>query len=358
MADELEQIRQQIDTLDKKLYELIKQRGELAIDVAKIKQQDANAQYYRPERESQVLRNIMNNNDSVLSDRAMAQIFRDIMTACLALQKQLTIAYLGPEGTFCQMATEQHFGKAIESKAAESIDSVFHLVESGKAHYGVVPIENSSEGMVHLTLDSFFNTNLQIVGEIHLPIHHHFMRQSKAKDKVTTILSHQQSLAQCRLWLAKHYPDVELREVSSNSVAALRAAADPTLAAISTELAAELYQLNIENHNIEDHRLNTTRFIILGKQCPAPSGKDKTSLLISSPHKPGSLFDLLQPFKQLGINMTMIESRPFKQRNWSYVFFVDIEGHQDDKIIKQALEKLSSMAVMMTVLGSYPTSIT
>ena len=357
IEQELAKVRTQIDCIDKQVYALIKQRGELAAEVAKIKQKNPHALYYRPEREAQILRKIMAENDSLLSDRAMAQIFRDIMTACLALQKNLTIAYLGPQGTFCQMATEQHFGKAIVSQAVPSIDDVFQLVESKQVHYGVVPVENSSEGMVNITLDSFLNSSVQIIGEIELRINHQFMRHKNAPEEVTKIFSHQQSFAQCHSWLKRHYANVELVEVSSNSEAALKASQDPLTAAISSELSAELYELNILQHNIEDHRLNSTRFIILGQQSPPPSGNDKTSLVISTPHKPGSLLSLLQPFENNAINMTMIESRPYRQRNWSYLFFIDIEGHQQDESVKKALSELAQMSVMMTILGSYPKAI-
>ncbi|MDI9818138.1 MULTISPECIES: prephenate dehydratase [unclassified Legionella] len=354
--EKLGRIRAQIDKIDKEFFNLLRQRAALATEIAKIKQQQQTPVYYRPEREAQILRTIVANNDSLLPDREVARIFRDIMTACLALQQPLSIAYLGPEGTFTQQAVAKHFGESVNLVSELSIPQVFRQVESGNVHYGVVPIENSSEGMVNVTLDNLLNSEIQICGEISLRIRHHLARIAPEKP-LSVIYAHQQTLSQCQYWLAMHYPKVELKEVTSNGLAAQLASMNPESAAICGDKAVEIYKLQKSYQHIEDHPNNTTRFIILGKQLPAPSGNDKTSLIISTPHQPGSLLQLLAPFEKHQINMTLIESRPYRHRNWSYLFFIDIEGHQSEPHIQAALNELTSMSVMMTLLGSYPQSM-
>lgn len=353
MTDKLAQIRIEIDKIDQQILALIRDRAALAVEVAKIKQQQQNPVYYRPEREAQILRSIVANNNSLLPDHEVARIFRDIMTACLALQQPLSIAYLGPEGTFSQQAVEKHFGESVNMVPQASIAEVFKQVENGNANYGVVPIENSTEGMVNITLDNLITSDVQICGEISLRIHHHFSRLDPEKP-LKIVYAHQQTLAQCQRWLSTRYPQVTLKEVASNGLAAQLAAQEPESAAICSDKAAEIYQLQKLHQHIEDYANNTTRFIILGKQLPTPSGHDKTSLIISTPHEPGSLLHLLAPFAKYNINMTLIESRPYRHRNWSYLFFIDFEGHQTEPHIKAALDDLSSMSVMMTLLGSYP----
>ncbi|WED42121.1 prephenate dehydratase [Legionella cardiaca] len=354
--DKLANIRNQIDKIDKQFFNLLRERAVLAAEVAKIKQQQQSPVYYRPEREAQILRSIIANNNSLLPDSEVARIFRDIMTACLALQQPLSIAYLGPEGTFTQQAVEKHFGESINMVSELSIKEVFKQVESGNVHYGVVPIENSTEGMINTTLDNLINSEVQICGEINLRIRHHLARIAP-DETLEVIYAHQQTLAQCQHWLAVHYPHIILKEVSSNGQAAKLAAQDPKSAAICGDKAVEIYKLHKSHQHIEDYPNNTTRFIILGKQLPAPSGYDKTSLVISTPHEPGSLIQLLSPFDTYKINMTSIESRPYRHRNWSYLFFIDFEGHQSDPHIQAALNELASKSVMMTLLGSYPQAI-
>ncbi|ASQ46625.1 prephenate dehydratase [Legionella clemsonensis] len=346
-------IRNQIDAIDKKFFNLLRERANLASEVAKIKQEQHSPIYYRPEREAQILRSITANNDSLLPDSEVARIFRDIMSACLALQQPLTIAYLGPEGTFTQQAVEKHFSESVTLVPELSITEVFKQVESGNVHYGVVPIENSTEGMVNLTLDNLINSDVQICGEISLRIRHHLARINP-EESLEVIYAHQQALAQCQHWLAVHYPQVALKEVASNGLAAQLASQEPKSAAICGEKAVEIYKLHKSHQHIEDYPNNTTRFIILGKQLPAVSGYDKTSLVISTPHKPGSLTQLLSPFEKYKINMTSIASRPYRHRNWSYLFFIDFEGHQAEPHIQHALNELASKSVMMTLLGSYP----
>lgn len=356
---QLNEIRQKIDGIDKNIYQLLKDRAKTAVEIANIKKssEHESAVYYRPEREAQILRSIMENNDSLLSDRAVAQVFRDIMTACLALQKKLNVAFLGPVGTFSQMATETHFGKAIHSMPVDSIERVFREVDAGNADYGVVPIENSTEGVVIPTLDVFTSSGLNICGEIEIPIHQNLMRAPNDFSPLRKIYSHQQSLGQCRKWLQEQFPDAEIVAVASNALAAQLASKEIGSAAIGATLAAELYELDIITYNIEDNPQNTTRFLIIGKQIPAPSGNDKTALLIPTPHVPGSLYNLLKPFADRGINLTMLASRPYHHRNWSYMFFMDLIGHRDDENIKAALADLANMSVMVTVLGSYPRAV-
>ncbi|CDZ77035.1 P-protein [Legionella massiliensis] len=353
MTEELQKIRIEIDKIDKQLFSLIRDRAKLAAEVAKIKEKQHSPVYYRPEREAQILRSIVKNNDSLLPDREVARIFRDIMSACLALQQPLSIAYLGPEGTFTQVAVQKHFGESVNLVPELSITEVFKQVENSNVHYGVVPIENSTAGMVTNTLDNLINSNVQICGEITLRIHHHLARQAP-EQPLTKIYAHQQALAQCQHWLSVHYPKASLHEVASNGVAAQLAVKDPNSAAICGDHAVEIYNLCKSHENIEDFPNNTTRFIILGKQLPEPSGCDKTSLIISTPHEPGSLVQLLAPFEKYKINMTLIESRPYRHRNWSYLFFIDFEGHQSESHIQAALDELTAMSVMMTLLGSYP----
>ncbi|KTD23599.1 P-protein [Legionella lansingensis] len=354
--DKLASIRTKIDKLDKDIFNLVRERAALAAQIAKIKQQQHTPIYYRPEREAQILRSIVANNDSLLPDREVARIFRDIMTACLALQQPLSIAYLGPEGTFTQQAVEKHFGESVNLVPELSITEVFKQVESGNVHYGVVPIENSTEGMVNITLDNLVTSDVQICGEIALRIHHHLARIAPSQP-LKVIYAHQQTLSQCRHWLGVHYHNVELKEVASNGLAAQLAAQDPESAAICGNKAIEIYKLQKSHQHIEDYPNNTTRFIILGKQLPGPSGCDKTSIVISTPHEPGSLIQLLSPFEKYKINMTLIESRPYRHRNWSYLFFIDFEGHQSEPQIQAALNELASRSVMMTLLGSYPQSM-
>lgn len=354
---DLNEIRQKIDALDKQIYQLISQRGLIAKQVGEVKRQEDNPIFYRPEREAQVLRRMMKENDSVLDDQSVAQIFRDIMTACLAVQKPVTIAFLGPEGTFSQQATEKHFGQAVKKLAMPTITRVFREVTAGNAHYGVVPIENSTNGIVNLTLDALTESSLLICGEIEIPIHQHLLCTHTDLSKIKKIYSHEQSLAQCRVWLDEHMPDIQRIAVSSNGEAAKLAEQDETAAAIAGEIAARTYQLKNLVQNIENNPLNTTRFLIIGKQKTAASGEDKTSLLITTPHTPGTLIELIKPFANNNINLTLIESRPYQQRNWSYLFFIDIEGHQDDPAVAKALAELSSKPIMTTILGSYPRAL-
>ena len=354
----LTELRNRIDEIDSRLLELINERARMAQQIAQVKgQSENNGSYYRPEREAQILRKIIEQNGGPLSEEEMARLFREIMSACLAMEQVLTIAYLGPEGTFTQTAVFKHFGHSVKTSAHGSIDQVFREVESGTCHYGVVPIENSIEGVVNHTLDMLINSPLQICGEVELRIHHHLLTKAKKLDQIKQVYSHQQSLAQCRTWLDTHLLDAERIAVFSNGEAARLVCHKNHAAAIAGETAAEYYDLPLLYRNIEDHPDNTTRFLVLGRHGTTTSGKDKTSILFSAPNKPGALHEMLACFAEHNVSMTRIESRPSRLGMWDYVFFVDVEGHaQDDRVIN-ALKKLESSASMVKVLGSYPVAV-
>ncbi|HHI93943.1 MAG TPA: prephenate dehydratase [Gammaproteobacteria bacterium] len=358
MTTKLDTIRQKIDVLDKKLQDLISERARLAQEVAQVKQaQGDNAVYYRPEREAAVLREVLARNEGPLSGEDMARLFREIMSACLALEQPLKIAFLGPEGTFTQAAALKHFGHSVHTVPMTAIDEVFREVESGAVNYGVVPVENSTEGVINHTLDMFMQSSLIICGEVELRVHHHLLGKNQDRSKLQRIYSHQQSLAQCREWLDVHLSGVERVSVSSNAKAAQRAASEKQTAAIASDIAADIYGLEILEANIEDNPDNTTRFLIIGRQMVSPSGDDKTSLLVSTPNKPGALHQLLKPFADNAISMSRIESRPSRLANWEYVFFIDISGHVDDEKVKRCLDTLCEKTAMLKVLGSYPRAV-
>ena len=356
--DELARIRDRIDDIDRQIHRLLNQRAEAAQQVATIKlASDRDAVFYRPEREAQILRAVKARNAGPLSDEVVARLFREIMSECLALEMPLRIGYLGPEGTFTEAAALKQFGHAVTSVPMPAISDVFQEVENGGCQYGVVPVENSSEGVVSHTLDRFLNSPLQICGEVTLRIHHNLLGLGGGLDGIDTVYSHQQSLAQCRGWLDRHLPRAERIAVASNAEAARLAAAADTTAAIAGAMAAERYGLGVLVPNIEDEPDNTTRFLVIGQQGAAPSGDDKTSLLLSTRNEAGGLYQLLEPFAEHGISMTRIESRPSRRGNWDYVFFVDINGHRDDPGVAVALAELKRKAGMYKVLGSYPKAV-
>jgi len=368
MADnrDLEQVRADIDAIDRDLQALINRRAECAQRVAEIKMAALAAArergepvgepvFYRPEREAQVLENIVSRNTGPLDGASMAYIFREIMSACLALEKPLQIAYLGPEGTFTQAATIKHFGHAAICVPQTTIDAVFAQVESGECDYGVVPVENSTEGMVSHTLDNFMDSSLKISGEVELRIALHLLvAPGTAEGSITRICAHQQALAQCRNWLDKHWPRVEREAVSSNGEAARLAAKTPGVAAVAGDMAAELYQLDKLATHIEDYAENTTRFLIIGREEVPPSGRDKTSIIVSSRNKPGALFSLLEPFRRGNVSLTRIDTRPSRTEKWAYVFFIEFEGHLEDKTIAAIMGELEEQSIMLKPLGSYP----
>lgn len=349
----LEAIRREIDELDSQLLALVNRRADLAKKVAEVKNDAGSARYYRPEREAEVLRSLVEGNDGPLPGEHIARIFQEIVSACRALQKPLAVAYLGPEGTFSEGAALKHFGHAIDSRPVDSIADVFRQVESGGGDYGVVPIENSTEGVVGQTLDMFVSSELSICGEVELRIHHCLMAGQGSLADVAKIYSHQQSFAQCRRWLAANLPQAEREAVSSNAEAARRAA-ESGCAAIAGEGAADDYRLRVLASNIEDEPGNTTRFVVIGRQVAGATGRDKTSVLFSSKDRPGALYELLQSFKKRDINMTRIESRPSRRGNWSYLFYVDFDGHVADANVGAALAELRELAPFFKSLGSYP----
>ncbi len=354
----LESLRVEIDALDKQLIELISQRAQLAQQVADVKNASAEpARFYRPEREAQILRKVIEENQGPLSEEEMARLFREIMSACLALEQPLDIAYLGPEGTFTQSAALKHFGHSVNTSAFGSIDQVFREVESGASDYGVVPVENSIEGVVNHTLDMLNHSSLMIIGEVELRIHHHLLSKETDTESIMTVYAHQQALAQCRAWLDTNLSKAERISVSSNAEAARIVSDKDQVAAIASESAGELYQLNILESNIENHPDNTTRFLVIGKEMCRPCGNDKTSLIFSTPNKPGALHKMLSCFADNGVSMTRIESRPSRKEMWDYVFFVDVEGHAEDEPVKQALHELQTHAAMVKLLGSYPRAV-
>ncbi len=353
----LEALRARIDALDEKIQDLLNRRARLAQAIAKLKENDAHASFYRPEREAEVLRRVLARNRGPLPDEEVARLFREIMSACLALESRLRVAFLGPEGTFTQEAAYKHFGHSVDAVPLAAIDEVFREVEAGGAEFGVVPIENSTEGVVNHTLDMFVNSPLKICGEVELRVHHHLLGRDGDPKAARRVVSHQQSLAQCREWLDAHLPGLERVSVASNAEAARLAAADPTTLAVAGASAAERYGLKVLAANIEDNPDNTTRFLVIGRLETAPSGQDKTSLLVSGRNRPGSLYRLLAPFARHGINMTRIESRPSRRSRWEYVFFIDIEGHVKEARVKRALAALEREASFVKWLGSYPKAV-
>lgn len=353
----LRELRAKIDTLDERIQALLAQRARHAQAIAKSKRRNGDKSFYRPERESDVLRRVLGRNQGPLSDEDLARVFREIMSACLALESRLRIAFLGPAGTFTQEAALKHFGHGVETAPLGAIDEVFREVESGNAHFGVVPVENSTEGVITHTLDMFLSSSLKICGEVVLRVHHHLLGRALDTAGAQRVVSHQQSLAQCREWLDGNLPNVERVAVSSNAEAARRAAVEAGTLAIAGASAAKIYELNVVSANIEDRPDNTTRFLVIGNLETASTGTDRTSLLVSGKNRPGALHKLLTPLARRGVNMTRIESRPSRRSNWEYVFFIDIEGHVRDRKVARVLAVLEREAAFYKCLGSYPKAV-
>ena len=354
----LEAIRARIDQLDSQLVELLSRRAATVAEIAHIKRTGGGSDnFYRPEREARILRRVMEMNPGPLTDEELARLFREIISACLALEQDVNIAYLGPEGTFTHDAALKHFGHSARTTALAGIDQVFREVESGHCHFGVVPVENSIEGVVNHTLDLLMNSTLQICGEVELRIHQHLMSRAADLSGIRRVYSHQQSLAQCRAWLNGNLPGAERVPVNSNSEAARMAAAEEGAAALAGAAAAEFHALPILERNIEDAPDNTTRFLVLGRESAAASGRDKTSLLFTTPNRPGALFTMLKCFAEQGVSLSRIESRPSRRGMWDYVFFVDLEGHAEDAPVAAALAALQREAPMVRILGSYPSGV-
>jgi chorismate mutase / prephenate dehydratase len=357
---DLEAVRARIDAVDAQIHRCLNERARLAQQVGMSKAAGGRAvDFYRPEREAQVLRAARARNAGPLRDAEVLRLFREIMSACLAQQEPLKVAFLGPEGTFTQTAVLNHFGHSVRALPLASIDEVFHEVEAGNADFGVVPIENSTEGTVNHTLDRFLTSPLKICGEVELRIRQHLMGTMNALSRIARVCSHPQSLAQCREWLDEHLPGVEQVPVSSNAEGARRARDELGTAAIAGDTAAEVYGLKMLAAEIEDRADNTTRFLVLGRKLFSPSGEDRTTLLVSVLHTdaPGALYRLLEPLAKHRVSLTRIESRPSRRRKWDYVFFIDFEGHAEDRHIAAALAALRKRTSLCRILGSYPRAV-
>ncbi|CAB9544129.1 Chorismate mutase I (EC 5.4.99.5) / Prephenate dehydratase (EC 4.2.1.51) [uncultured Gammaproteobacteria bacterium] len=354
MSKTLNELRVEIDALDRQIQSLIGKRAELASAVAEVKN-TANDKggFYRPEREAQVLRAIIERNDNLLKSTDMAHIFREIMSACLALEQKIKVAYLGPKGTYTQEAALKHFGHAVSTLDCGSIDEIFHEVEKGNANYGVVPIENSSNGVIGATVEMLYSQNLKVCGEVEISVHHQLMMTDQSQE-IKVIYAHQQALDQCRRWLNDNYPNAELQAVASNAFAANFVKNESNAAAIASEAALGLYDLDRVAKNIEDKIGNTTRFLVLGKEEVPASGKDKTSILIVAKHEAGALLDLLSPFKSQNINILQLAHHPIPNAKWEYMFLIDVEGHQQEESVKKALAQIAKKAIKINILGSYP----
>jgi len=352
MTDDVEKLRREIDGVDDELLRLINQRARLASRIGALK---AGAPAYRPEREAEVLRRIAEKNPGPLAAERVTGVFREVISACRGLEEAIRVTYLGPEGTFSEQAVRQHFGRAVEALAVPSVDEAFRRCESRAVQFTVVPVENSTEGVVGRTLDLLLATPLRICGEVELRVQQNLLGKGELKD-VRRVYSHAQSLGQCNAWLAQHLPGAERLPLGSNAEAAQRAASEPGAAAIAGEAAAERYGLQVLARAIEDAPNNTTRFLVLGELDAAPTGKDRTSLVMSAENKPGAVHALLTPLAEHKVSMTRIESRPARSRSalWEYVFFIDVEGHQKDAPVAAALTQLGAKAPFLKVLGSYP----
>jgi len=350
---ELDKLRKKIDVIDDEMIELLNRRSEIVIEVGTIKRAQK-SRFYKPDRERQILERLTHRNRGPFPNDALKAIYREILSASVSLEEPLKVTCLGPLATYTHLAALRHFGSSAAFLPVDSIKKVFENVETGKAEYGVVPIENSNEGVVSHTLDMFVDSELQVVAEIIIEISHNLLSKQTDRSKIRKIYSHPQGLAQCRGWLEANMPGVPVAESTSTAKAAELAAKEPHTAAIASEIAARMYDLSILERNIQDNRRNITRFLVISQEFPHRTGNDKTSIMFSIKHKPGSLYDVLMPFKRAKINLTKIESRPSKRKAWEYIFFVDMEGHIEDKKIRKAIDALSENCLYLKILGSYP----
>ena len=337
------------------LLNLINQRASLAIEAGETKKKEV---IYKPEREADILRKLKKTNSGPLNEQQISNIFKEIISSCRAQEDELDVAFLGPEGTYSESAVKKNFGSSVSKSATETIEEVFKDVAEGKSDYGIVPIENSTEGPINQTLDCLADFNLNICGEVEMLIHHSLMGLNQAFPKEGfEIHAHEQTLAQCKNWLDAHCPDVKRVPVSSNAQAAKNAKDNSGILAIAGSLASEKYGLEIIRRNIEDYSENTTRFIVIGFQEVSSTGEDKTSLLVTTKNESGALYNLLKPIQKNGLNLTHITYRPSKINKWHYSFFFDFEGHKDDKKVKSLLDELSATNSEIKLLGSYPNSV-
>lgn len=349
----LDQLRQKIDQIDSQMVDLLNQRAIVASEVGRLKAgQDSD--FHVPSREREVYERVARMNQGPLPEEAFRGIFREIMSACLALESPMKVAFMGPKATFSHLAAMQQFGISAQLVPQKSIPAVFEEVEKGKALYGVVPVENSTEGVVTHTLDMFVDSSLLITAEIILDIHHDILSRTGRMEDIRKVYSHPQPIAQCRNWLEENLPNVPLVDVASTAVAAQIVSEDYTAAAIASEMAASLYDLKVVRSRIEDQVNNVTRFLVISRKPADPSGNDKTSIMFSVKDEAGILYRMLEPFARRGVNLSKIESRPVKTKAWEYVFFLDMAGHITDKAVGEAVEELRGFCQFLKILGSYP----
>jgi chorismate mutase/prephenate dehydratase len=351
MSKDIERLRGEIDALDDRLLETLNRRAALAKKIGEAK---AGAPAYRPEREAQILRRMAAANGGPLGRERVAAVFREVISACRGLEQAVRVAYLGPAGTFSEMAALRQFGSAVETQPCASIDEVFRAAETGNADFAVVPVENTSEGAVGRSLDLLLQTPLRICVEIGVRVRQNLMRKKAGTKGVKRVYSHAQSLGQCQRWLAQNLPQAERVPVASNAEAARLAAKDASSCAIGPKLAAERYGLKVLAANIEDETNNVTRFLALGRIDPGPTGRDATSIVMSAPNRPGAVHALLSPIARHGVSMSRLESRPTRVGQWEYYFYVDLVGHRTDAPVAAALAELEKLAPFLKVLGSYP----
>jgi chorismate mutase/prephenate dehydratase len=359
MTANLADLRVQIDALDKELLALLNRRALVAEQVGEVKKREGTP-FFRPDRVAQVIENIQKNNQGPLKNEHVAAVWREIMSACLALESPIRVAYLGPVGTFTEQAALQFFGASIEHVPCASIDEVFRATAAGSASYGVIPVENSTEGMVSRSLDLLLNSPLHIVGEVSLMVKHNLLRLSDSLENIEVVFAHPQALAQCQGWLNTHLQNVERRAASSNAEGARLATTNPAWAGIASERAASQFALHTAAHAIQDDAFNRTRFavICLPQTLPTPpaSGKDCTSVVVSVPNRPGAVHDILVPLKNHGVSMTRFESRPARSGQWEYYFYIDLQGHPAQESVKAALADLQQLCAFYKILGTYPIS--
>lgn len=358
-SEALGALRVQIDSIDQQLLSLLNRRAQVAEQVGEIKRAEGSP-FFRPDRVAQVIEKIQHNNTGPLLNQHVASIWREIMSACLALEAPQRVAVLGPAGTFCEEAAVEYFGSAANLIYCTSFDEVFHATAAGTAQYGVVGVENSTEGVVARSLDLFLRSPVHVVGEVSLLVRHNLLRQTSDLNGIEVVMAHPQALAQCQNWLTSHLPHAERRAVSSNAEGARLAANNPTWAAIASERAAAQFALHIVSHAIQDEAYNRTRFAVIAlpqtMAMPPASGKDCTSLVVSVPNRPGAVHDLLVPLKNNAVSMTRFESRPAKSGQWEYYFYIDLAGHPSQPHVAAALKELQSLCAFYKVLGAYPTT--
>ena len=350
---ELEKLRREIDGIDDRILNLLNKRSRIVLDIAHIKR-NSNAKFYSPERERQILERLTANNKGPIPDATLKVIFREIISASLSLEEPLKVACLGPLATYTHLAAIRYFGSSAQFVPVPTIKDVFDVVESGKVDFGVVPIENSTEGVISYTIDLFMDYDLKVSAEVMLRITHNLLSKRGDKSRIKKIYSFSPPTAQCRRWLAANMAGIPIVEATSSAHAAELASRDDEGSAIASELAAEVYNLEFVERSIEDNKYNLTRFMVISKEFPQKSGKDKTSIMFSIKDKPGALYNILEPFKKAKLNLTKIESRPSRRRAWEYIFFVDIEGHIEDKKLKEAVEMMKENCLYLKILGSYP----